>query len=468
MINKSHLKLRTSFLSCILLLVMGSWVQDTRAVILFNQIAMDKILEMWPDFVEQVNSQPRNMENPGERGIIVPTPLRDHFDQLMREQPTPAQYGDGFKMLIKDYFHPAGITTFGSRLNSNEQVTAYNYLLREEGQLPIRFAYSFDLARQAIPRQAAVGMYQNIGVMWQTIDSNPWLWMLGMSSEGDWDSPTRPCMGDDLAVKPGLDQEKVKFELENCPDFESPTVEALMRGLRSGWRWAGVHAIGSHAQRLFVQKLEEQMKLNPGVLDLEYVRNTRHGFAHGTLVGAEPDVIESLKKYNLYLPINVRRGLDLSPEIIRQRYGDPGFAFLMPVKTLIENGVSVVGEAEIFTPNTRTYFEILDTYVNREIAENGWPPKSGEEGQVYLPEEGIDRITALKLFTHKSSEFLMADTKVGSLEVGKYADFIIIEKDYLSGPDRAIRDNKVIMTVQANITVYQDSGYKVTRSPARD
>ncbi|NIO11354.1 MAG: hypothetical protein GTO40_26400, partial [Deltaproteobacteria bacterium] len=84
----------------------------------------------------------------------------------------------------------------------------------------------------------------------------------------------------------------VKEIIEICPDFNSSTVQALTRGIRSGWRFAGVHGIGSHAFRLFIQKLEEHMAANPKQLTLEYVRDSRHGFAHGTMTGAVPDVVE--------------------------------------------------------------------------------------------------------------------------------------------------------------------------------
>jgi predicted amidohydrolase YtcJ len=458
---KSKINLKTIY-SIVLFSVSIGWIQNSQGVILFNAKAMEEVLEMWPDFVEQVDNQPRGIETPGDRSILVPTPLRAHFEQLMREQPSPVQYGEGFKVLAKNYYLTSGMTTFGSRLNTNQQVTAYNLLLRNEGRLPIRFAYSFDLARQAIPRQASMGMYENIGSMWQTIEANPWLWLHGMSSEGDWDSPTQPCLKDDLPAAPGADYQKVKIILENCPDFESPTVIALMRGLRSGWRWAGIHAIGSHGLTLFVQKLEEQMERNPKLLTLDFVRNARHGFAHGNMVGTQPDVIENLKKYNLFVPLNVRRSLDISPELIMQRYGEAGMKFLVPVRSLIEQGVNVVGEAEIYEPSPGTYFSILDTYVNREIAEDGWPPNEpGETGTVYVIEEGIDRVTALKLITQQSSKFLLADTKVGTIEVGKYADFMVIDKDYLSGADREIRNNKVIMTVLGGEKAYQDSDFNV-------
>jgi predicted amidohydrolase YtcJ len=452
------------FAATLLLMLAHTQAWASHRVILFNQKAMDMVLEMWPDFVESVNNQSRGMEDPGQRGIITQSPLRSHLNQLLREQPTPMQYTEGFKRLVKDYYSKGGMTAFGSRLNTNQQVTAYHYMLRKDGRLPIRFAYAYDLARQPIPEAAAAGLYETAGAMWDTIESNPWLWLHGMASEGDWDAPNRGCLQNDLPVKPGQDVRQVKEILEICPDFNSATVQALMRGVRSGWRFAGVHGVGSHAIRLFVQQLEGHMKANPKVLTLDYVRDSRHGFAHGTLTGAVPDVVASMIKYNLYVPINLRRALAIEPDNIRANYGEPGWKFMGPVKTLLDAGVKVVGEAEIGHPTPETYFDLLDVYVNREIANEGdeektAPAKPGT-GTVYSPEEGVDRVVALKLFTYRSAEFLYAETKIGSLEVGKYADFIVTDKPYLSGPDTSIRDNKVIMTVQAGEPSYQDPQFK--------
>ena len=437
--------------------------QAAHRVLLFNENAMDKILEMWPDYVESVNNQARGMEKAGLRGAINQAPLRAHLGQLLREQPTPAQFADGFKMLMNDHFLPAGRTTFGSRVNTNAQVSAYHYMLREDGRFPVRHAYSLDLARQAIPESAAAGFYEHRGAMWDTIESNPWLWLHGMSAEGDWDAPNRGCMGDDLAVRAGVEKRQVKEILEICPDFNAPSVQSLMRGVRSGWRFAGVHGIGSHAIRLFVEKLEEHMKANPKVLTLDYVRESRHGFAHGTMVGAVPEVVESVLKYNLYVPIDAARSLSIEPDNCRQNYVEACINFLAPIKTLLDKGVKVVGEAEVVSTNPETYFNRIDVYVNREISNldghDYGPPDNPEDGTVYVAEEGVDRVVALKLFTHRSSEFLYAETKVGSLEVGKLADFIVTDKPFLSGPDREIRDNKVVMTVLAGKTEYKDPEY---------
>jgi hypothetical protein len=431
--------------------------------ILFNQQAMDKVLELWPDMVESINNQARGIEQHGQRGLITQSPLRSHLGQLLREQPTPMQYGDGFKKLVNEEYLTGGMTAFASRLNTNDQISAYHYMLREDGRLPIRFAIAYDLARQAIPTAAAAGLYEYSGAMWDTIESNPWMWLHGMASEGDWDAPNRGCQGNDLPPKAGVDRRELKEIIEICPDFNAATVQSLMRGVRSGWRFAGVHGVGSHAIRLFIQKLEEHMQVNPKVLTLEYVRNSRHGFAHGTLTGAVPDVVAGMVKYNIYLPINLRRSLAIEPDNVRANYGELGWKWLGPVKTLLDAGVKVVGEGEIGGPNPETYFDILDVYVNREI-ENGegdgrGPPAKFGEGTVYVAEEGVDRVVALKLFTYRSAEFLLAETKLGSLEVGKYADFIVADRPFLDGPDTEIRNNKVLMTVLAGENRYQDSGF---------
>ncbi len=447
----------------VVLLVFSMTAQASHRALLFNDMATEKILEIWPDFVESINNETRGMENPGERSLIVQTGLRSHINNLLREQPTPAQFADGFKILADEYYSKSGMTTFGSRLDTADQVTGFQHLLREDGRLPVRFAWSAETATQPIPAAAASGLYATIGVQWQGMAANPWLWLRGLSSEGGWDAPNRGCLGDDLPAKPGVNVKQVKEVLEICPDFSSPNVQALMRGLRAGWRFVGVHGVGSHGFRIFQQQLEDAMQKNPGIMTLEYVRNSRHGFAHGTMTGAVPDVVAGWKKYNIYVPINLRRALAVEPDNIRQNYGEPGWKFLGPVKTLLGQGVMVVAESEIGAPNETTYFKQMDVFVNREISkgiDEGRPiPEKFGQGEVYQPEEGIDRVVSLKLHTYRSAEFHMAEEQIGSLEVGKYADFAVIDKDYLSGPDTEIRDNKVLMTVLSGETRYKDPAY---------
>ena len=134
--NTRYSKFLITLIAAIGTLSMASTAMASHRVMLFNEKAMEKILEVWPDFEESVNNQARGIDDPGGRGIILQSPLRAHLNQLLREQPTPDQFGHGFKRLVSEYYHPAGMTTFGSRVNTNEQVTAFNYLYRRDGKMP--------------------------------------------------------------------------------------------------------------------------------------------------------------------------------------------------------------------------------------------------------------------------------------------------------------------------------------------
>jgi len=163
------------------------------------------------------------------------------------------------------------------------------------------------------------------------------------------------------------------------------------------------------------------------------------------------------------VPINLRRALANEPDNVRQNYGEPGWKFLGLLKTLLDVGENVVGGGEIGHPTSETYFDSMDVYVNREM-EKGLEtertaPAKFDEGEVFSLEEGVDRMVAMKLFTIRSAEFHYPEDRIGSLEVGKYTDFTVIDKDYLSGPDTKVRDNKVLMTILAGEARYKDPGY---------
>jgi predicted amidohydrolase YtcJ len=63
-----------------------------------------------------------------------------------------------------------------------------------------------------------------------------------------------------------------------------------------------------------------------------------------------------------------------------------------------------------------------------------------------LPEEGIDRVSALKMTTVWASEYMMAEDTIGTLEPGKYADFVVLDNDFFTIPIEEVRELKVVMT----------------------
>jgi len=103
------------------------------------------------------------------------------------------------------------------------------------------------------------------------------------------------------------------------------------------------------------------------------------------------------------------------------------------------------------------YFNAFDLFVNRRIRDSDDPV---EAGIIVMPEEAVSRATALRLYTSKAAEWLFAEDMTGSLEPGKLADFVVLEKDYFTMPKEQLLDNKVILNVVGDLIVYQDSEWQ--------
>ena len=73
------------------------------------------------------------------------------------------------------------------------------------------------------------------------------------------------------------------------------------------------------------------------------------------------------------------------------------------------------------------------------------------------PEEAVDRVVALKMFTVSNSQSMLAEDYIGSLEPGKFADFAVLLNNWLEGPDSELGINKVIMTVVGDEVIYEDA-----------
>ena len=348
------------------------------------------------------------------------------------------ELADAFEESLEIY-QRAGLTAFGSRLGHPLWITAFYHLLRREGELPSRFGYSLEIHEQLLRPETARRLYGLFGAQWEAPNdgSGKWLWQHGVSSEGAWDSVQRGCLGPDLEAR----NEELKAA-ESCPTLYEDQQEILRNALEEGYRLVGVHMVGSHGARLWIQMVEDAIDNSPQV-DKEMVEEMRLGGAHGTVIGKIPEVMDMLKEYNVYVPVNTARAFRAEPSAMQERYGEEGLEFIAPVKTLIDEGVKVVGESEHFTPGPGWYFEVLNAYVNRFSVESREDPDP-DDTDVINPEEAVDRVTALKLITRRSAEFLHAEEEIGSIEPGKLADFVVVEDDVMEVSEDEIRDNKVI------------------------
>jgi predicted amidohydrolase YtcJ len=94
---------------------------------------------------------------------------------------------------------------------------------------------------------------------------------------------------------------------------------------------------------------------------------------------------------------------------------------------------------------------------------NPWSPWLGiatavtrklERGGVHQPDEALTREQAVKLYTINNAYLAGEEKEKGSLEVGKLADLIVVDRDVLSCPADDLRGVKVLRTVVGGQTVF--------------
>jgi predicted amidohydrolase YtcJ len=69
--------------------------------------------------------------------------------------------------------------------------------------------------------------------------------------------------------------------------------------------------------------------------------------------------------------------------------------------------------------------------------------------------ETIDRKDALIAHTRQNARFVFRETQIGSLEVGKLADLVVLDHDYLTVPADDIRNIASVLTMVGGRVVYE-------------
>jgi predicted amidohydrolase YtcJ len=78
-------------------------------------------------------------------------------------------------------------------------------------------------------------------------------------------------------------------------------------------------------------------------------------------------------------------------------------------------------------------------------------------GQPVNPGQQLTRDEALRLFTRSNPWFLRMEERIGSIEPGKLADLVVLDRDYFTVPDEEIKRIRSVLTMVGGKVVH-DAG----------
>ena len=77
------------------------------------------------------------------------------------------------------------------------------------------------------------------------------------------------------------------------------------------------------------------------------------------------------------------------------------------------------------------------------------------EGKAFHPEQAITREEVIRFYTINNAYILMQEDKNGSLEPGKLADLIVVDRDLLTCPLEDVPQTQVLRTYLGGKLVYE-------------
>jgi predicted amidohydrolase YtcJ len=171
------------------------------------------------------------------------------------------------------------------------------------------------------------------------------------------------------------------------------------------------------------------------------IRDTRPCITHCNFMSAE--AIDSMVKLGVVADIQPV-WLYLDARTLHAQFGNERLRFFQPLQSIFQAGAIAGGGSDhmqkigsLRAINPYNPFLGIATAVTRRAK---W-----FESALHT-EQALTRSQALRFYTRNNAYIAFLDKEVGSLEVGKLGDCVILDRDILTCPDDEIRDTTAIAT----------------------
>jgi predicted amidohydrolase YtcJ len=408
---------------------------DASYVVILNSVALQKC------------GIDRNTPNPPAGEVVKdkagePTGVLKNAQSLIKgldraEHFTEAEKLDALEQQLKRYL-AAGLTTVGDRAVNAEQIALYQKL-KKDGRLPIRAVLTWrpDASQsiEALQQQIQSAPYTtNTGDPWLKFGTFKLTLDGGMTIGTAYQRYPYGPFGKQLYGKTDPDDRGQLF-------IPPAKLSAVMRAARNrGWQLT-THDQGGGAVDNFLNTLEELDREKP-------IGPTRSHLMHASF--QSPEAIARMKKMGILADVQAP-WLYFDGPALEQVFGYEGMRYFYPLRSYIDAGIilaagsdHMIGHDKNNAVNPYNPFPSMWTEVTRLT----------RAGKVMHPEQRITRAEALKTHTIWAAYLQFADKERGSVEPGKQADLVVIDRDYLTCPEEQIRDIQPLATYLEGRKVY--------------
>jgi len=235
------------------------------------------------------------------------------------------------------------------------------------------------------------------------------------------------------------------------PYFPAEKLSTIVLELAANGIDPHMHVDGDRAVRAALDSIEVLRKTQP-------TADIRPGFAHCEIVAPEDYARFAALKVYPVLSFQWEKRAPDTVDQLRDYMGPARAAILEPAGVLAKAGAQITFGSDWPVDALDEWFA-LKVAVTRENAASAGAKFAGRLGT----DPGLTTREALRAITIGASNALHQDQVTGSLELGKFADLIVLDRDVLTIEPADIANVKVLETVLGGRTVYRQPSKQSSR-----
>ncbi|MFX0077482.1 MAG: amidohydrolase, partial [Candidatus Hermodarchaeota archaeon] len=190
-----------------------------------------------------------------------------------------------------------------------------------------------------------------------------------------------------------------------------------------------IHAIGDKANRIAMDLYKKLLE--------EFPKNDhRHRIEHASML--TEDVINDMAKYGVIASCQPPF-INSEYDWIAKRIGEARCKYTYPMRSIVEAVVVLASGSDCPVEDPSPIMG-LHALVTRNS---------------FVPEQCISMEEALKSYTINAAYAAFEDNVKGSIEVGKFADLVVLDKNPLDTPKNKIQEIVILETIIKGNTVYK-------------